>query len=675
MGVKTMNWKTWMAMMAVAASVAACGGGGGGAGTPLYGSPAGTTTSTGTTTTNVTSNSAGSVVLTLSSSTISASLPATVTAVVKDATGAPISNALVQFGLSGGSSSIAQISPASAVTDANGQAATSLTPVSGATSGAAYVTASADTAAGTLTSKSAFSVSATNVTLSSVTPTPASISAYGSSAINIAVTGASSTNPVTLNISSTCATAGKATISPSTLTLTAPSGSVTYQDKACGATTSVDQVNVQVAGTTQQQSASLAVAAPVTQGIQYSSVDNSNICLMGTGCPSVANVVFKAVNSSGAPQSNVRIDFSLDAASTGYANLGSTFGTTGQDGTVTVSVASQRTPLPLRVIAQLHSDPTIQTLSNVLTISGGLPVAGLTENHTGISFASSKYALNYNLDGDSADLTLHLTDRWGAPAIDGTAVSLVSDGGTIVPAYCVTSGGNCAVKLVVSNPRPTNGRVHVIAYAKGQEYFVDVNGNGVQDGSESYDDVPVGVCLDKNENGICDLSSGEFIVGVNTNPDSGNGVWDGYGTAYARLSRVLFFSRTDVKPRLYQVSGGVCTNTPVDSSYMTVTMGSSSRQVIQFCARDGNTNADSMGGSPLASGSTIATASSNSTFTATVDNSPIPASISGPTMHTVVVQNASTATPPTAVVAGFVDLKFTMGGTTYPLLNIVTVNP
>jgi hypothetical protein len=461
--------------------------------------------------------------------------------------------------------------------------------------------------------------------------------------------------------------------------LATTSGSVTYQDKGCATT---DHVSVQIAGTTQQQSADIVVQPPITQGIEYVSVDTPNICLQGTGCTSVANVVFKVVNTSGVGQSGARVDFKLDDGSVNFADLGSTFGTTGTDGKVTVSVASRQTPTPVRITAQLHSDLSISTISNELTISGGLPVAGLSDAHTGISFASTKYALNYNLDGDSADLTLRLTDSHSAPAVDGTAVSLVSDGGTVVPPYCVTKSGTCAVKLVVSNPRPVNGRVHVMAYAKGQEYFVDVDGDGVKTSADTtFDDVPVGVCLDKNENGLCDLNSGEFVVGQSTNPavggtvNTGNTTWDGAGTAYARKTRLLFFSYTDRAPRLYKASGTTCTNTPVDNAYMTITLAGSSRGTLAFCLRDGNTNADGTGGNPVASGSTLSVTSSSTTFNASVDNSPVPAIVSGPTQHIVLIDNASTTTPQAAIVAGHVDLKITMGGNSYTFLSAVTVNP
>lgn len=131
-----MNWKNLGLWVLTTMLVAACGGGG--SNSPAYkvsnsaafgngtsgGSSGGTTGST-----DVSSNVSGTVVLSLSSNTISASQPATVTAVVKDAAGNPISGALVQFALTGTSAStLATLSPASTITDANGQAATTLTP-------------------------------------------------------------------------------------------------------------------------------------------------------------------------------------------------------------------------------------------------------------------------------------------------------------------------------------------------------------------------------------------------------------------------------------------------------------------------------------------------------------------------------------------------------------------
>ncbi|WP_081961359.1 Ig-like domain-containing protein [Aquabacterium sp. NJ1] len=665
-----MNWKNLVLWAATTALVAACGGGGSSS-SPAYnvsnnaafgnGSSGGSSGST-TGSSDVSSNVSGTVVLSLTNSTISASQPATVIAVVKDAAGLPIAGALVQFALTGSSAStLATLSPASAITDANGQAATTLTPAVGATSGATYVSATADTSSGSLTAKKAFSISATNVTLSSVVLSPSSISGYNTALINITVAGASSTSPVTVNVSSTCASGGKASISPSSLTMTGTSGSVTYQDKGCGSVSggasATDRINVQIVGTTEQRSADLTVGAPSTQGIQFVSVDNPTICQKGTGCPSVANVVFKTVDQTGAAQQGVQVDFSLDNTA---ATLGSTFGVTAADGTVSVAVAAKNTPSPVRVIAKVHGT-TLQTVSNQLTVSGGLPMAGLSDSHTGISFAAEKYALDYSYDGDSADLTLRLTDRYGAPATDGTVVNLVSDGGTVVPAYCVTKdgAGACAVKLVVSNPRPVNGRVHVVAYANGQEYFVDANGNGVHDSNEAYDDTPAAVCLDKDENGAC--SSTEFLVGDINAPDVGNGVWDDGGSAFARMQRTFFFSSTTTSPRLYQVNGsGACTNTLVNDAYMSITMGGQSSASLQFCVRDGNANADAYGGNPLPSGVAITSAANMANASVNIVDASIPSGVNGPTLHTLTVQNTSTASPQPALASGLATITFMM---------------
>lgn len=667
-----MKLKYLLTVLSAASLLVACGGGGADAGISPFGTGSGAG-STGSTGSGVTSNTAGTLVLSLSSTQISSSLPGTVTAALKDASGNPVVGALVSFGVSGGTPNIAQASPSAAITNSSGQASTTLTPTSGATSGAANVTASATTSAGALSTQTGFSVSASNVTLDAVTVGDASINGYGSTSVNFTVSAASSSNPVTVNLSSTCASSNKATISPSSLTLTSTTGSVTYQDRACAAT---DRINVQIAGTSQQRSVDLSVAAPGTQGIQYFDTDRNPICLIGTGCASVAVVTFKVVDSSGAGKSGVLVDFSLDPSVSGFADLGASFGTTGVDGKVSVSVASKKTPTPLRVTATVRGvSPVMQTVSNLLTISGGLPVAGTDSSRTGISFASEKSALDGNLDGDKADLTLRLTDQWGAPAINGTAVSLVSDGGTVVPAYCTTLDGKCTVKLVVSNPRPANGRVHVMAYAKGQEFFVDVNSSSEYNLGDTYDDVPMGVCLDKNENNACD--GGEFIIGSNSSPDLGNGVWDGNGTAYARLQRLFFFSNTAIAPRLYKVSSGVCTNSVVDDPYMTVTMGTSNRKFIEFCVRDANSGGDAMSGNPIASGSILAAKATINSVTVAVDNSPIPDMLSGPTRHVLTIANP--LSPTALTVGGKVDISFTMGadGATrkFTILDAVTVNP
>jgi hypothetical protein len=695
-----MSWKNLVLGAVVMCSVLACGGGGQSstgtfqtAGNAAFGGGASNAaagaSSPGTGGGNSSTNTAGTVAMLLSSNTISASNPATVTAVVKDAAGAVVPGALIQFSLTGGASGagatgLATVSPSSALTDANGQAVATLAPATGATSGAAYISAVADTTAGSLTVKKAFSVVATNVSLSAVDLPNTTINGYDTTSINVTVAGASTTTPATVNVTSTCASGSKATISPASLTLTGPTGSFTYQDKGCGSTSgtgsTVDRIHVQIVGTTQQMYKDLTVNAPVTTGIQFVSVDNPVMCLMGTGCPSVANVVFKVVDQTGVPQQGVQVDFSLNLNAS-VATLGATFGVTGADGTVSVAVASKKTPTPIRVGARVRNT-SVQTLSSQLTISGGLPVAAnfrlnTFDSRSGISLGASVYALDAHVNGSQSELFVFLTDRYGAPAVDGTVVNFVTDGGTVIPATCQSKDGRCKVTLIVSNPKPLNGRVHMTAYAYGQEYFVDANGNGFYDNGEAYEDVPSAVCVDKDDSNSCDAAS-EFIVGNFQVPDGGSGSWDDAGAAFAQFRTNFVFASTTGAPRFFTVdSNGNCTPVQVTTAgELAVTMNGKTSAEVKFCLRDANIQADSYGGNSIATGSSVAGTPSLSAAKVIVDNASTPSQVA-PVVYTLTVQTTSTssAASTSAPPSGSIDVTVTMGGRPYSFPGWITINP
>lgn len=612
-------------------------------------------------TTGAATNSGGSVLLTLSAAQISSSSPGTVTAVVKNASGAVVSGALVTFSISGTSSAIAALSPVTAITNSNGEASTTVSPTSSSVSGAAYVNASADTSAGTLTAKATFSVSAINVTLNSVSASSTSLAAYQSTAINFTVSGASSASPVSLAISSTCSASNKAVISPSTLTLTSPTGTVAYQDQGCSAT---DRVNVQVVGTSQNRSVDLVVAAPATRAIQFDRAQPASICLAGSGCSVSSIVYFKVVDENGVGKPNVLVNFALDQPN--VATLNSTQGTTDASGFAQVSVSAKNTPSPVRVRAALASDSTLSTVSNALTINAGLPT------NNAVSFSASKYALNGNLDGDSADLRIQLSDRFGNPVPDGTIVNLVAEGGSVIPASCVTTGAVCSsIKFVVSNPRPADGRVEVVAYAVGEESYIDANLNLQYDSGESFADLGQ-VYLDKNENGLLDSANGEYVTG-----DPVNGAWD--SNTYVRANRRLILSNTVSAPRFFGTtvdSNGnlVCSNVAITAqpaATLALGLGGACRASYTFCVRDATTAADALGGNPIASGSTVEVTTNATGASASVDNSPIPSTASAPTMHVVTAQRSSCDTIPTA--GGDVDISFTMGGTKFTRTNFLKI--
>lgn len=85
---------------------------------------------------------------------------------------------------------------------------------------------------------------------------------------------------------------------------------------------------------------------------------------------------------------------------------------------------------------------------------------------------------------------------------------------------------------------PRDGLVTVIATAKGEEGFVDLNGNGIRDSNEPFIDQGEPF-VDANDDGIWE--AGEYYVDLNGNHtyDGPNGVWDASTTIWAE-TRVLY---------------------------------------------------------------------------------------------------------------------------------------
>lgn len=621
-----MNKMIWrVGGLALAAALSACGGGGADAGCSVFSASCTTTTGTGTTTTGgtttsdsgtVSSSASGTVVLSLSSTTISASTPGTVTALVKNASGAPLANTLVTFSVA---NSAATVSPARVITDAQGNASATLQPVAGAI-GADYISASVDVSTtSTLTTRTTFTVSAVNVALASATASPASVGAYGASVITVDVTGASSASPVTVNFSSTCATAGKAVLSPTSVTVTGTTASTTYQDKACAST---DRISAAITGTSQQKQVDLAVTAPIAQALEFVSASPEKICLAGSGCEVSSVVSFRLKDQYNNPVAGREVAFSLDIPN--VAILSPTTYKTNDQGLAQVSVTAKTIPSPVRVRADVTLDNGIKlsTVSNVLAINAGLPT------QRAFSFSAAAYNSDgWSRDGIESEIRVQLTDRFANPVPDDTAISFVAEGASIIPARCKTINGICTAKFVTSNFRPADGRVTVIAFAQGEESFDDANGDNVYTLGESFMDLG-SVFIDKDEDGKM-AAAGEYHIG-----QAINGVWD--GNTLVRVSRVFTLSDSSRAPRLFSVnSDGSCSNTTLPYQVLSLTASGSCRRSTRFCMRDANSDADAFGGNPVPANATLTLSTKAKGGSVAVDASPVTGTWKGPTTHTV----------------------------------------
>lgn len=210
---------------------------------------------------------------------------------------------------------------------------------------------------------------------------------------------------------------------------------------------------------------------------------------------------------------------------------------------------------PSGELTLVEPDQQITSVSDLVSISSGLP--------DGNSFTASADIINVEgLDyvGDISEISLFLADHFNNPVPDGTAVYLTTEGGAVgtfdgeafnPQLECRTIDGACTAQWRNQNPKPfteakwgnkinainpkteaincdlyfgsaapcmaginaatpdkkvpLGGRITVLATAKGQESFIDINGNGRFDTNEYYSgyDLPEAF-VDHNENGIYD---------------------------------------------------------------------------------------------------------------------------------------------------------------------------
>ncbi len=494
------------------AVLAACGGGGGDGGTPVLGPGSGTDTGGGATT-----PTAPTMSLKLTSTTVTAGAPVTVTASVRTATGAPVAGSVVSFATPGG---LGKFDAASALTNENGDASVTLSPASATATGADSVTATATVNGTSLTASGGFQLAASNVTIDSLTSdlTLAALPPNTETTLTVGLSASAVGTPVTVSLSSTCAAASRGTLTP-TGTVSTSTGVATFRfrDNSCGSFQNTDTFLATISGAASTRSLVLNLGKPAAQSIQTSNATNQTIYLKGSGYTEFANVTFKLVDNSGNGVPNQPIDLSANVWSGGLTLDDKTNQTitknTDINGDVVVRVNSGTIPTPVRVTATLKGT-SISTVSSALSIAVGLP--------SQINFSLSQGTIN--IDGMNRDGTLNTysiiaSDRMGNPVPDGTAINFVTEAGQVLSNVFTVKDGNgiarATANFASAEPRPSDGRVTVLAYALGEESFIDKNGDNVYTDSadaaikEQFQDLG-SVFLDRQYNNFYN-STDQFI--------------------------------------------------------------------------------------------------------------------------------------------------------------------
>jgi hypothetical protein len=320
------------------------------------------------------------------------------------------------------------------------------------------------------------------ITLGTGSTAGTALSAFGTTSVSVTVTsgGVPITSPQAVTFSSACAGSGTAILTSSATTVNGVA-TASYRDNGCAGS---DLITASVSGVASSQTATIYILARDAGSIQYVSATPTTISLAGTGGTSSSQVVFKVVDGVGTPLSGRAVTMDLSTTLGGITLTPSAPVTamSDVDGLVQVTVNAGTMSTPVRVTASTCSNSTtpctgtiLSTQSNQLTVTTGIPAQS--------SFSLSASTLNiegWQYDGITSDLTVRLADHFSNIPPDGTAINFVAEGARVA-GWCVTVNGDCTVTFNSQNERPADGRVTVLAYAVGEESFIDTNSNGVAD--------------------------------------------------------------------------------------------------------------------------------------------------------------------------------------------------
>ena len=249
-----------------------------------------------------------------------------------------------------------------------------------------------------------------------------------------------------------------------------------------------------------------------------------------------APVIFTVYDANGVAVPNQTVNFQFsnsNLSNLGY-KLSAESATTNSSGQVTVNVTSGVKPRTVTVVASLASDPSIRTLSS--SIATGTALAASNS----ITVSMDKTSLNADRDGNTATVTVRMTDRFNNPVPDNTPVYLTTTLGMISGSstatgpsgFCVTANSACTATLTtqgVSTSGVRYGKGYVIAYTDGEEGFTDSNDNGLLDYDEAYGTSGAASFFDVSEPHIGSIvysdDDGDGAV------TAANGLYEGYACA------------------------------------------------------------------------------------------------------------------------------------------------
>jgi len=221
--------------------------------------------------------------------------------------------------------------------------------------------------------------------------------------------------------------------------------------------------------------------------------------------------------------------------------------------------------------------------------------------------------------------------------------------------------------FVSASPRPADGRITVVAYALGEESFIDANGNNVYDCGESFQDLG-DIYIDRAFNGVYDSATDQFISLTTTNSSScatpvanppspllgldasipsvtansasgakgPDGIW---GRAYVRRATETVLSTSSARPVWVGTPSGLVSAATIalatDPSGVQSTFNVVSGSTIQLALLQGSlsfliSDANSVRLNPMAARTTVSATTTTVGWTIAASGGPVPSTLTAP---------------------------------------------
>ncbi len=427
---------------------------------------------------------------------------------VTDALGKGISGALVNFS---GSGVAFGTSNGAVLTNADGEASISIKPLNLTDTGAYQLSAAVEyNGKSANTAPYNFSLQAANIILANMTAATTALESGASTNITLKTQDADSKvnqNNVSVSFAATCGTFDNFVV------VSSNQGDVTTTYKAIDAAGKLCEgeqtITATGSNTSSTQSVKVKIASITANSLIYTTAESINMATKNSGSASSGQIEF-TIFSNGVPASNQSVKISKSYAPTDFSfitqgNKNEQIVKSDSNGKILVTLYPGNIPGPVEIKAALVSDDT------TLALSKNVSVVNSRATQNGVTVTIQKNVL-LNNTADTSGITMRFTNRNGTNIPAGTVVNFVTEGGKIDPNCSTDNNGTCTVTFTSQQPRPSNGRVTVLAYLEGDKQYTDIDGdNNYTMGIDKLVKNIGDFFRDDNENNSYDSDTGEFI--------------------------------------------------------------------------------------------------------------------------------------------------------------------